>query len=185
MKKWLLGVLSLSLCAGMTACNKNAVSSGPEEPKINIVTPEEGFATGYATDVMRTAFFDYTVNSGYTTAAYDTFTAEEGKVFLVVDITITNTQTKSCPMFDTDFQVQWGEDEDPDAFSYPLTAYGETPNGEMLPEEYELAISETRTGKLVYQVPQGYHDFSVSYMEVYDTEETGDTFFVYFTAEQR
>lgn len=184
MKKWLLGALSLFLTAGMTACtNKTASSEEDDTPKINIVTAEDGYASGYATDVMRTAFFDFTVNSGYLTTSYDEYTPEEGNVFLVVDITITNTLNQSIPMFDTDFQAQWGEDEDPDAFTYSLTAYGQEPKGDMLPEEYELAINETRTGKLVYQVPANYHDFSVSYMEVYDNQDSGDLFFVYFTAQ--
>ena len=183
MKKWFLGALSLFLAAGMTACTDKTASSEDSTPKINIVTAEDGYASGYATDIMRTAFFDFTIDGGHLASTYDSFTPEEGKTFLVVDITVTNTMNESIPMFDTDFQAQWGEDEDPDAFTYSLTAYGEEPKGNMLPEEYELAINETRTGQLVFQVPEGYHDFSVSFMEVYDNQDSGDLFFVYFTAQ--
>ena len=54
-------------------------------------------------------------------------------------------------------------------------------------DSYTLAIDEERTGELVYEVPAGQVDFSISYLELFDdgTEEgdTGDTYFVYFTAE--
>ena len=94
-------------------------------------------------------------------------------------------------MYDMDFQLGWGETDD--AFTYPITTDLETleelePVGEhQLPGTYTLAIDEERTGELVYEVPAGQVDFSISYLELFDdgTEEgdTGDTYFVYFTAE--
>ena len=48
-------------------------------------------------------------------------------------------------------------------------------------------MDEERTGELVYEVPAGQVDFSIAYLEMFDdgTEEgdTGDAYFVYFTAE--
>ena len=45
------------------------------------------------------------------------------------------------------------------------------------------------TGLLVYEVPNGEKDFSISYLELFDdgTEEgeEGDLFYVYFTAEEQ
>ena len=52
-----------------------------------------------------------------------------------------------------------------------------------LPGTYPLAIDEEVEGILVYEVPAGFQDFSISYQEYFDDESTGDVYFVYFTAE--
>ena len=54
-----------------------------------------------------------------------------------------------------------------------------------LPTEYELAVDEEREGLLVFEVPQGEKDFSISYLEVFDDSTEGDVFFVFFTAEEK
>ena len=41
------------------------------------------------------------------------------------------------------------------------------------------------TGLLVYEVPAGNRDFSISYLEQFDDNSEGDTFFVFFTAEDQ
>ena len=49
-------------------------------------------------------------------------------------------------MYDTDFQAQWGEDEDPEAYSIPITTDPETftelepVGGDQLPGTYPLAV---------------------------------------------
>ena len=96
-------------------------------------------------------------------------------------------------MYDTDFQIQW--DDGDDAFAYPITINTETyeeldPVGDsQLPGTYTLAVDEERTGELVYEVPAGFTDFSIAYLEQFvdedGNESTGDTFFVYFTAEDQ
>lgn len=186
MNTWLKTAMASVLVLGMAGCGTKKESSvSDEEPKVIIIEAEDGFASGNATDIMRTAFFDFSIDSAYTADSYQSFAAEEGNQLLIAQITIKNTMTSSIPMFDTDFQAQWGDDEDDQAFSFPLTAEGDAAEGEMLPEEYELAINESRTGLLVFQVPADKKDFSVSYQEIFDTQEKGDTFFVYFTALHR
>ena len=57
---------------------------------------------------------------------------------------------------------------------------------EYLEEHYGVAVDESRTGELVFEVPSGYPDFGVGYVELYtDGTETitGDTFLVYFSAQ--
>ena len=103
-----------------------------------------------------------------------------------------NTFRESIEMYDTDFQAQWGEDEDPEATPSPSPrTRGPLPNWNRWEEincrALSLAVDEERSGQLVYEVPQGYVDFSLSYLELYDdgSEEgnTGDTYFVFFTAQ--
>ena len=173
MKKMWTWMLPVTLLLSLTACGSQGVSEG---------------RTG---DTMETYFFAFTVNSAYLTGEYAGYTPAEGHQLLVADVTVKNTYRKSIEMYDMDFQLGWGETDD--AFTYPITTDLETleelePVGEhQLPGTYTLAIDEERTGELVYEVPAGQADFSISYLELFDdgTEEgdTGDTYFVYFTAE--
>ena len=48
----------------------------------------------------------------------------------------------------------------------------------------ELLVA-SRTGLLVFEVPAGNKEFSISYMEAFDDDSTGDTYFVNFTAEAK
>ena len=84
-------------------------------------------------------------------------------------------------MYDTDFQVQWNDDAE-DAYAWPVE---HTFSEEVLPAEYSLAVNESKSGLLVYEVPEGNDDFSVSFMEFFEDESEGDLFFVYFTADRQ
>ena len=50
-------------------------------------------------------------------------------------------------------------------------------------------ITPTLLGELVYEVPSGFTDFSIAYLEQFvddsGEESTGETYFVYFTAEDQ
>lgn len=167
-----LGALSLSL---LTGCGDKTGYA------------KDGFAEGRLGDTMHTYFFDFTVNSAYLCDTYEGYTPIlEGYQLLVADVTVKNTNRESIPMYDTDFQVQWS-DVSEDAYDVPITYYTDAVSDQQLPTEYELAVDEERTGLLVFEVPAGETDFSISYLELFDdgTEEgkEGDTFFVYFTAE--
>ena len=149
-----------------------------------------GSNEGRTGDTMETYFFDFTVNSAYLTSDYAGYTPAEGNVLLVADITVKNTFQQSFEMYDVDFQAQW--DDGDDAFAYPITTDMETfterePVGEnQLPGTYLMAVDEERSGELVYEVPAGHADFSISYLEQFvddaGEESTGEVYFVYFTA---
>lgn len=148
---------------------------------------------GRVGDTMETYFFDFTVNSAYICTEYEGYMPAEGNHLMVADVTVKNTGRSSIEMYDWDFQVQWGDgDED---YGYPIsidTETGEdlgTVSDEQLPGTYSLGVNEERSGLLVYEVPAGNADFSISYLELFDDGseegEEGDVYFVYFTAEDR
>lgn len=56
---------------------------------------------------------------------------------------------------------------------------------EQLPTMYDLAINEERSGVLVFEVPAGYQDFSISFQEIFEDNTYGDAYFVFFTAEEQ
>jgi len=205
----LTAVAAVSVFTGCsnTALSSNSSSSTPSSssstPSVASSTPSsvasqapsasaepgyavDGFAEGRMGDTMHNSFFDYTVNSAYVCSEYEGFTPQDGNEILVVDVTVKNTFPESIPMFDTDFQVQWNDDAE-DAYGFPITAYEENDftNEEMLPTEYTLAVNQTVNGLLVYEVPEGHNDFSVSYKEIYEDESEGDVFFVFFTADRK
>ena len=55
----------------------------------------------------------------------------------------------------------------------------------LLPLEYNLEKGESRTGLLLFEVPAGDTEFTISYTEYFDDDTAGDTFSVDITATRR
>ena len=224
MKKYLALLLSLAFAVCLSACDRLPGSvgdllestgdpAGSANTDSGVGYPEDGYASGYMGDTMHTAFFDFTVDSAYTTQEFDGLTAAgegmsylteyydrpapaDGCKFLVVEITLHNTTTMSQPMFVADFQVQWdlqeGEDEDQN-YAFPLYQSQANESGDyvyyslsemQLPAEYDLGINEERTGILLYAVPAGAKDYAVFFEEYFSDDTIGDLFQVSFNAEE-
>ena len=161
-----------------------------EEPKVEEELEVEedsstgGYSEGRFGDNMKTYFFDYTVNSAYLCEEYNGYQPANGNCILVAEVTIKNTYNESIEMYDTDFQVQWNSDG-PDDYDFPITTYVDPVSDEQLESTYELSINEETTGLLVFEVPIGEKDFSISYLELFDDESEGDVYFVFFTPEMK
>ncbi len=184
MKKLVCALLMSVLVLSMTGCS-TATNGGSDTD----IYAEDGYAEGRFGDVMHTYFFDYTVNSAYTCQDFNGYTPAEGNTLLVADVTVKNTFSESIEMYDTDFQVQWGDDNNDDAYDFPITYYTDAVSDEQLPGIYSLDVNESKTGLLVFEVPAGNTDFSISYLELFVDEDNyeseGDTFFVFFTATEK
>ena len=186
MKKAVSLILVLTLCAAaLRGCGSILGRLlGDGDPQTGYA--QDGYAEGRIGDTLHTAFFDYTVNSAYLCDSFEGyFPTQDGFRLLVAEVTVQNTFQKSIPMYDEDFQVQWGDNEDEDAYDVPITYYTEAVSDRQLPTEYELTVDESRTGLLVFEVPQGEKDFSISYLEFFDDGTSGDVFFVFFTAKEQ
>lgn len=210
--------LSLSACGSLPGSvgdllQSTADPAGSADAGSGVGYPEDGYAGGYIGDTMHTAFFEFTIESAYTTQEFDGLTAgEEGMAylteyydrpapadgckFLVVEIRLHNDTTMTQPMFVADFQVQWdlqeGEDEDQN-YAFPLYQTQANENGEydyysvsqqQLPASYDLGINEERTGILLYAVPAGARDYGIFFEEYFADDTTGDLFQVSFNAEE-
>lgn len=199
--------LALTAMAALTACSTPGADTGSasadtgsasstestaEEPAASDsgedIVAEDSYGEGRIGDTMHTYFFDYKVNDAYTCTEFAGATPADGNIFLVADVTVHNTGSSSVEMYDTDFQAQWGSEGEED-FRVPITYDTENLadlpvlSDEQLPSTYTLGVDEERTGLLVYEVPSGYQDFSISYQELFDDDSSGDTFFVFFTAQ--
>lgn len=183
MKKGLF--LALALALVLSACGGGDSPGGAENQEIYA---ENGYGEGRMGDVIHSYFMDFSVDSAYTAGEYHGHAAPEGKQVLVVGLTVKNTSKTSLPMYGSDFQAQWTASEETDEYAWPITEGADgsmldTVAEEQLPGEYELRVNESRSGTLVFDVPAGEKDFSISHQELFDDDTDGDLFFVYFTAE--
>ena len=186
----LLLLFTLAACGGSDSGGGSDSSGGSSSAGSGEVQAEDGYAEARTGDLVHSYFMDFTVNSAYTTGDYHGHTAPEGMKVLVVNMSIKNTFNESLPMYDDDFQGQWTASSETYEFAWPITEAEdgsdlEVVSEEQLPAEYELAVNETRTGDLVFDVPADEKDFSISHLELFDDDSEGDTFFVFFTAEER
>lgn len=205
MKKLVCALLAGALAFALTACGSSSSStvsassstdsssrslpgSTQQEPASSgAISAVDGYAEGRMGDTMQTYFFTYSVNSAYLADTFEGYAPAEGNALLVAEVTVKNTGRQSIEMYDTDFQAQWGDEE---GFSLPITFDMETGedlgtvSSQQLPGTYTLGVNEARTGLLVFEVPAGKRDLSISYMEYFSDESTGDTFFVFFTASE-
>ena len=183
MKKLISILLATLMLTTLAGCGTSTGVTGA-----NNVYAVEGYAEGGLEDIMNTYFFTFTVNSAYICEQYESYVPNEGYDLLVAEVTIKNTSGDSINMYDTDFQVQWGDDANDDAFDVPITYYvdtTETIGKDIFPYEYELKNKESRTGHLVFEVPEGKTDYSISYLEYFADDTSGDVFFVFFTADKQ
>ena len=191
MKKTFSLLLALLLVFSLAACTSgsNEPAADPGSAPVIKEAEDGGVFDGRIGETIRTYFYDFKVTDAYLCDDYHGFTPQDGNVLLVVKLDIENTMNSSIPMSDLDFQAQWGDDAD-DAFAWPITSDPETMDDrgtlcdEQLPYEYEMSVGEKISGgELVYEVPEGYKDFSISAIDDFaDETEDGDVYFVYFTA---
>lgn len=164
---------------------------------------EEGDQYGYMGDVLNTYWFNFAVEEAYTCSSYGSYTAPEGKQLLVVAIAIKSTSRNDQPMYDTDFEIDWDDDDSVDeTYAYPITTSeyawdvqvkvdSQLSDEQLLPE-YELKSKAIVTGELVYEVPEltaagePIRDFYFSFLEMFENEEQdGDLYVIYFEADEK
>lgn len=171
-------LVALLLAAVMAASVIGCVGSAD-----GVVHPKNGLAEGKIGDTMRTYWFDFSVNSAYLCDSFSGYNAADGNNLLVVDITIINTFGEILPMFDGDFLVDWDPDDD-DAYAFPVENASSL-NSNVLPSKYYLTADGTEKGLLLYEVPDGYTDFAIAYIEISDEEEIMDSFVVRFKPDRK
>lgn len=160
-------------------------------PSGSIILPKEGYAQGAAGDTMRTYFFDFTLNEAYTYSRYEGYIPTPGYDLLAAEVTVKNTFQEGITMFDWDFIVLYDDNAgEEQIYDYPITSYEdleipEAARETLLPSEYALEKGESLTGLLLFEVPAGDTEFTVSYLESFEDDTTGDTFSVDIAATRR
>lgn len=141
---WVLAVVML-----LTGCGSRQVQQ------------EEPFGLG---EVVSTAWFDYAVDSVMSVEEYEGVAAAQGEQLIVVGLTLENTYTQSVPLFDGDFQLFWSGRVADDTRCMPVAPFCE----QQLPDEYELEPKESRSGVLIYRIPQQVQEVELVFQEVFD-----------------
>ena len=172
-------LLAAGLVLTMAGCGKKAEPAAETaEDGSKIITAENGFAYGSSGDVMQTQWFTVQAGDASVLDSYEDVTPAEGNKLLVVPVTVTNTCDTDLSMYDVDFQVQWDDDSE-EAFAAPVTVDDATRYRDgMLQDSYVLAVKESRSGDLVFEVPADSSGYTMLYQEVFETSETGDIFVI-------
>lgn len=168
MRKLLAVMLAVALMVSATACG--GAGGGTE-----VIKAVDGFANGRIGDVMRNEFFEYTVVSANYVDEYAGKKPADGKKFVDSVVKIKNIFSEELNMYYDDFQIQWGNDGE-DNYGYCI----ETADSTMIPAEFMMKKGETLEYHLVFEVPEGQSEYSISYQEYFEDETEGNVFFVYF-----
>ncbi len=149
-------VLALSLV--FTGCSLSDLGLKEEEPQL----------TGQVGDTMKTMFFDFSVDAVSSPEEYDGYTPAEGNRLVVCTVTVDNTFGETLPMYDTDFQLQWGSgDED---YAWAVDAF----NDQLMPLEWELLTGDTATYDMLFEAPADVDRFMLVYLEMYTDADGND-----------
>ena len=186
------GVLALLLCTAvfLAACGGLGQTTTPADaeeagdnltPVIGAKTLEDGRKVGGSAkagigETMTNVFFSFSVNRAELTDNYEGEMAERGFLFLVAEITVTNTFDETLPMWASDFLVQWGDGDDD--YGYPLVHFAET----QMEDEFNLEVGADVTADVVFEVPlqEGGNEYNISYLEYYEDDVEGNMFYVMF-----
>lgn len=186
MKKILICCLTAGMLLSVTGCSflKEAASAAKNILESHAQQGESGkgeeskepqYYEGGIGDTMRTCFFTFIVRSASLKETYAGKTPADGYIFLDAVITVkNNVYGDDLPMFNSDFEVVWGNgDED---YNYGRVDLDDS----IMPEEFSMKKGATETYHVVYEVPKEVTQFIIAYVEIYEDETVGNTHGVYF-----
>lgn len=182
MKRIASFLLAFMMMVSLTACGEGGLNLNPKGNE-----DDSDVKSGYIGDTMSTEWFDFVVNDAYSCSEYHGYTPQAGNKLVVADMSLKNNCGESVDMWGEDFVIIWEiSDEDID-MDIPLSA---GISDDQFPDEYVLGINATKSGVLVFEVPEEYRDFSIGFAEIFESNDDpdgdlGNTYFVNFTAEEK
>lgn len=180
----LIGCMALGLTAcgggegGIAGAAGDAASSAVD--KVSKMLSARGreydkLFTGEIGDTLTNSFFDFTVNSVTAAEELEGYTpTQEGYKFIVADITVKNIFDSEIPVGNYDFNIIWGDDSEDSGEDYSFTEFMDG----MYPDEVDLAVGETLSGTLVFEVPADETNVGIVYYEIWDDDFLGNTYVV-------
>ena len=169
------GLAALTLGAALTGCSGITLFNAGKD------------TDGELGDTMSNMFFDFTVNTAEVVSDYDGYTAADGNKLVVCSVTLKNTFGEELPMYDSDFQIQWGEGDEDYAWSVdPLEEDADgMPTNAQMPLSWYMADGAEETYDLLFEGPSDQNDYYLVYLEQYTDEDgnegAGDLYTVHFT----
>ncbi|MEY8369234.1 DUF4352 domain-containing protein [Anaerovoracaceae bacterium 42-11] len=126
--------------------------------------------TGVKGDTLSNSFFDWTISEVRTEKEIYGKTAKDGKKFVIVDVSVTNTTDEEYEIGNYDFVAYVAPD-----MESGLVDTMDSFNDSMYPDEEMLAAGKTRTGELIFEVDESVEELIVDYIEFFGDEEMGNT----------
>ena len=139
--------------------------------------------TGKDNDVLTNTFFAFNINSSEVLSTVNDYLPDDAAhTFLIVDITVQNVfeDDSSIPMSPADFELSWAS-LDGTTIS-PISDDLELTN--QLNAEWTQFKGESKTGKLVFLVPNDITEFNLLYKELYEDDFEGSTYTITFTPDR-
>ncbi len=179
--KWkIIGLLALTvLLLTSVSCGQKKDTDAGAEKKTSLTDAVKAVWDGkyeYGTlsvgepgDVLSNEFFDWKVNDIKTETSFYGRDAADGKVFLIVNISVTNTEDYEYEIGNSEFLCITGTKEDDEV---------ETENSfydEMIPDFSNLDAGDTLTGDLVFEIGEDIKEVLIDYEEFWSDGSTGNT----------
>ena len=192
MKKIMALLCLISLLTGCAAYSTDLAENASSSETSPHMESQDSAVVGVEDEIMRTSFFEFTVLDASVARELQNYVCAHGMKVVAVEVMIHNIMDESVPMLDTDFQLQW-EDDAEDAYAWPITScsdevifenqpLSDAPlSDDQLACRYELAVDETITGILYYEVPEESESYSLSFREYFSNSEYGETYAIYFS----
>lgn len=170
-RKYIIVSLCLVLVLALTACGSKEQSYGPLLEQAKEAQLYVGnLTTGLKGDTLSNSFFEWTVSGVRTEKEIYGKTAMDGKKFVIVDISVTNTTDEEYEIGNYDFVAYAAPDMDSG-----LVETMDSFHGNMYPDEEMLAAGKTRTGELIFEVDESVEELIVDYIEFFSDSDTGNT----------
>ena len=123
----------IMLCFSMSGCSVLSAVFGASGSTADTIKAEDGYAEGRIGDTLKTTFFTFRVESAQFVKEYAGYQPEEGNILVDSVVTVKNVFGEDLPMFNSDFQIQWGDGDDD--FGYGVEGLEDST---IMPEEYTL-----------------------------------------------
>lgn len=177
-RRYIIVGLCLALAFALAGCGKDGdKQNGSEESYGPLLkqAKEAGLhvgnlTTGVKGDTLSNSFFDWTISEVRSEKEIYGKTAKDGKKFVIVDVSVTNTTDEEYEIGNYDFVAYVAPD-----MESGLVDTMDSFNDSMYPDEEILAAGKTRTGELIFEVDESVEELIVDYIEFFGDEEMGNT----------
>lgn len=129
-----------------------------------------GIAVGGVGDTLSNDFFDWTIHSVKTAKETHGKSAGEGKKFVIINMTMTNTEDFEYETGNFEFLALVGTSEDDELNTMDAFYDG------MIGDEFTLGVGESVTGDIVFKVDEDIDTIVVDYEEFYGDNSIGNVY---------
>lgn len=173
----LVAALLVILCA---VSSLSACTSGKPSVKKGTKADKQENIIGSTEDIMRTYWFEYTINSAETAESAGSLVPAEGNVFVKLDTTFTNISDSELQINSREFICYYATEEN----SYTTCLTASDIEG-LMPETITLQPEESATYALIYEIPASTQRVEIGFVEYFANDTYGDKFYVDIALEEK